>query len=76
MAAVCILPAYGAQCFGDIGFQSLTCGLILGLAVGVAGKVTPLALSREMARRGDGRRQRPPVSMAADGQHASLRQGS
>ena len=24
MAAVCILPAYGAQCYGDIGFQSLT----------------------------------------------------
>ena len=24
MASLCILPAYGAQCYGDIGFQSLT----------------------------------------------------
>jgi O-antigen ligase/polysaccharide polymerase Wzy-like membrane protein len=39
MAAVGILPAYGAQCYGDIGFQSFTCGLLLGVAMGVAGKV-------------------------------------
>ena len=30
---LCILPAYGAQCYGDIGFQSLTCGLIFGVAM-------------------------------------------
>jgi hypothetical protein len=43
MAALSILPAYAAQCYGDIGFQSLTCGLILGVAMGVAGKVSALA---------------------------------
>jgi hypothetical protein len=40
MAALCILPAYGAQCYGDIGLQSLTCGLILAVALAVAGKVS------------------------------------
>jgi hypothetical protein len=40
MAAICILPAYGAQCYGDIGFQSLTGGLILAVAMGAAGKVS------------------------------------
>jgi hypothetical protein len=45
MAALCILPAYGAQCYGDIGLQSLTCGLILGVALAVAGKVSAWAAS-------------------------------
>jgi O-antigen ligase len=40
MAALCILPAYGAQCYGDIGLQSLTGALILGVAMAVAGKVS------------------------------------
>jgi hypothetical protein len=43
MASVCILPAYGAQCYGDIGFQALTCGLILGVALGAAGKTAAWA---------------------------------
>jgi O-antigen ligase len=43
MAAVGILPAYGAQCYGDIGFQSFTCGLVLGVAMAVAGKVAAWA---------------------------------
>ena len=43
LAAVCILPPYSAQCFGDIGFQSFTCNLILGVAMGVAGKVSAWA---------------------------------
>jgi hypothetical protein len=43
MASVCILPAYGVQCFGDIGFQSLTGGLILGVAMAAAGKVSAWA---------------------------------
>jgi hypothetical protein len=52
MAAVAILPAYGAQCYGDIGFQSLTCGLIVGVALGVAGKVAAWAEApHEDARR-------------------------
>jgi len=38
MAALCILPAYAVQCYGDIGFQSLTSGLILGVALAAAGK--------------------------------------
>jgi len=46
MAAVCILPAYGVQCFGDIGLQSLTAGLILGVAIAVAGKVPVSGLRR------------------------------
>jgi hypothetical protein len=44
MAALCILPAYGAQCYGDLGFQSLTGGLILGIALAVAGKVSVWAV--------------------------------
>jgi hypothetical protein len=40
MAALCILPAYSVQCYGDIGLQSLTCGLILGVALAAAGKVS------------------------------------
>jgi hypothetical protein len=40
MAALCILPAYGVQCFGDIGFQSLTGCLILGAALAVAARVS------------------------------------
>ena len=43
MSAVCLLPAYGAQCYGDIGFQSLTCGLLLGVALAAAGKVSAWA---------------------------------
>jgi uncharacterized membrane protein SirB2 len=45
MAALCILPAYGAQCYGDLGFQSLTGGLVLGVALGVAGKMSAWAAS-------------------------------
>jgi hypothetical protein len=48
MAVVGLLPAYTAQCFGDIGFQSLTSGLILGVLVAAGGKV--YALSRGGAR--------------------------
>jgi hypothetical protein len=46
MAALCILPAYGAQCYGDVGFQSLTASLILGAALGVAAKVSAWAEPR------------------------------
>jgi hypothetical protein len=45
MAALCILPAYGVQCYGDIGFQSLTCALILGTALAVAATVAVPARS-------------------------------
>ena len=43
MLAICILPAYSAHCYGDVGLQSLTCGLLLGVALGVASKVDGLA---------------------------------
>jgi hypothetical protein len=43
MAAFCILPAYGAQCYGDIGFQALTGNLILGVALAVAGRTSAWA---------------------------------
>jgi hypothetical protein len=56
MSAVCILPAYAAQCYGDIGFQSFTCALVLGVAVGVAGKVSAWAdVSWEVGRRSGSR---------------------
>jgi hypothetical protein len=58
MAALCILPAYAAQCYGDIGFESLTCNLILGVAIGVAAKAGAWAAARPaetLARAGRGR---------------------
>lgn len=65
MAALCILPAYGVQCYGDIGFQSLTGSLILGTALAVAGKVSAWAPARpEGARRG-GTRFAPVAAAAA-----------
>ena len=50
MAAVCVLPAYGAQCVGDVGFQSLTGSLIRGVAMGVAAKVAAWVAASEAAR--------------------------
>ena len=38
MAAGGVLPVYAAQCFGDVGLQSLTSVLVLGLAMAVAGR--------------------------------------
>jgi hypothetical protein len=46
VTAVAILPAYGVQCYGDIGFQSYTCGLILAAAMATAARVSVLALAR------------------------------
>jgi hypothetical protein len=43
MAALGILPAYSVQCYGDIGFQSLTGALILGAALAVAAKASAWA---------------------------------
>jgi hypothetical protein len=60
MATVCILPAYGAQCYGDIGFQSFTCGLILGVSMAVAGKVAAWAAPSETGTRPRPRTQTPP----------------
>jgi hypothetical protein len=39
MAAVGMMVAYSVHCYGDIGFQSFPCGLILGVALATAGKV-------------------------------------
>jgi O-antigen ligase/polysaccharide polymerase Wzy-like membrane protein len=66
MAAVGVLPAYGAQCYGDIGLQSLTCGLILGVALAVAGKVSALAAVPDAPRRTP-RRPRAPQPVAPPG---------
>jgi hypothetical protein len=60
MSALCVLPAYGAQCYGDIGFQSLTCSLVLGVAVGVAGRVAVLAAQPLEATRQHRRAGLPP----------------
>jgi len=40
MAAFCFLPAYGVDAFGDVGFQGLTSGLLLSIAMATAGKVS------------------------------------
>ena len=40
MAALCFLPAYGVDAFGDVGFNGLTSGLLLGVAMATAGKVS------------------------------------
>jgi hypothetical protein len=40
LAAFCILPAYGVDSFGDVGFQGLTSGLLLAVAMTAAGKVS------------------------------------
>lgn len=39
MAAVGIGPAYSVHCFGDIGFQSLPCNLILAVGLATAGRL-------------------------------------
>jgi hypothetical protein len=59
MAALCILPAYSAQCYGDIGFQSLTGALILGTALAVAGKVAAWAAPLPARRRTPSLARRP-----------------
>lgn len=60
MAAVAILPAYGAQCYGDIGFQSFTCNLILAVALGVAGKVAAFSDAAPARPRASRRRMEIP----------------
>jgi hypothetical protein len=49
MAALCILPGYAAQCYGDIAFQSLTCNIILSVAIAVASKVSAWAPAEQPA---------------------------
>jgi O-antigen ligase len=39
MAAFCVLPVYALQCYGDMGLQSLSGGLLLAVAIAVAGRV-------------------------------------
>jgi len=73
IAAVAVLPAYAAQCYGDIGLQMLTCCLILGAAVGAAGSVytrTPATLARRPQRHGPS-----PASPAAPARSAVRRAG-
>ena len=51
MTVLGFLPAYGAQCYGDIGFQGFTCALLIGCAAGVSGKLSVWAASaRRRAR--------------------------
>jgi hypothetical protein len=40
MWAVCYLPVYAIQAFADIGLQSLTAGLLLSVAMAVAGRAS------------------------------------
>lgn len=71
MSALCILPAYAAQCYGDIGFQSLTCGLILGVAMGVAGKASALAGALPEGMRTSAARMGAPAVAAPGGAFAA-----
>jgi hypothetical protein len=52
MAAVCILPAFGAHCYGDVGLQQRSCTLILGVAMAVAAR---LSVWSEAATKASGR---------------------
>ena len=49
MTVLCLLPAYGVQCYGDIGFQSMTGGLLLGIAMGLAGNFRSGPTSRSQS---------------------------
>lgn len=40
MVAVCYLPVFGMQAYGDIGMQSVTTGLLLSVAIAVAGRAS------------------------------------
>jgi hypothetical protein len=51
LTALCILPAYGAQCYGDLGFQSMTCNLLLAVAMATAAKVSTRAPARARRER-------------------------
>jgi hypothetical protein len=58
MAAIGAIGVYGVQCYGDIGFQSFPGAVILGVALGIAGRVSmwPEAVSSpniEAARKVD-----------------------
>jgi hypothetical protein len=75
LAALTVLPAYGAQCYGDIGLQSLTCALIFGLALAVSGKVAawttiPAGAIRHSSRPGPGF---PPVRAYTERAARSIR---
>jgi len=61
MVAVGILAAYSAHCFGDIGFQSFPCGLVLAVAIAVAGKTSAWTSGSATAARaaGAGRSEHP-----------------
>ena len=56
MAVLCFLPGYGVQCYGDIGFQSFAGSMLLGVAMGTAGKVSVWAEESARARPGQPRR--------------------
>lgn len=76
MTSLCILPAYGVQCYGDIGFQSLTCGLILGAALATAGKVSTWEAVRPGAGKGRSRdvlRPAGPVAEVVESSSAGTR---
>lgn len=62
MSALCILPAYGVQCYGDIGFQSLTCNLILAVALAAGGKAAAWAVAQPDAGKAGSRRALLPAA--------------
>lgn len=68
MAALCYLPAWAEQAFGDIGFQSLTGGLLLAIAFAAAGRLsawTGAWPTRGTMRLVGGRVQQPAAGRAA-----------
>jgi hypothetical protein len=63
MAAICYLPVYGLHAFADIGLQVLTGGLLLSVALAVAGRVS--VWTGAWPARGAGSRRREPRARPA-----------
>jgi hypothetical protein len=76
MAAVCILPAFAAHCYGDVGLQQISCTLFLGLAMGVAGRLSARGeASISRAYRASGESRAPLPSPAAARSRVARPQG-
>jgi hypothetical protein len=65
MSSLCFLPAYGIHCYGDIGLQSLTCGLLFGVSMAIAAKVSAFAQQGAAAVVARPERTAPPLRVAS-----------
>jgi len=84
LVAAAILVAYSVHCYGDIGFQSLTCNLLFGAAIAAAGKMAawsamaPEAQPAKLAKGSYSETRRLPISRlhrtTASGSHPTTEQ--